>query len=242
LPDKWAYINSKITDNPYLDPEYIEALKELPPIQYARFVEGDWDISDDVINPFLYSWNDEKHIDDSIIINNNLPVYISVDFNVNPLCALVIQNIGRDSYILDEIKIEKGSIDAFCDRVISYGIPNGLLRITGDAMGKGSSIQQRDNSSAYVQIKRTLKLVDSQIIIPENPTHYNSRIDCNNALNKLKIKVNSKKCKGFVFDAKQVQCDAEGKIIKSNRNNLAQRADLLDCFRYYINAIIKRYL
>lgn len=242
LPDKWAYINSKITDNPYLDPEYIEALKELPPIQYARFVEGDWDITDEVVNPFLYSWNDEKHIDDSIIINNNLPVYISVDFNVNPLCALVIQNIGKDSYILDEIKIEKGSIDAFCDHVMSYGIPNGLLRITGDAMGKGSSIQQRDNSSAYMQIKRTLKLVDSQIIIPGNPTHYNSRIDCNNALNRLKIKVNSKKCKGFVFDAKQVQCDGDGKIIKSNRNNLTQRADLLDCFRYYINAIIKRYL
>jgi hypothetical protein len=242
LPNKWAYINSRITDNPYLHPEYLESLKELPPIQYQRFVEGDWDISDEVVNPFLYAWNDDKHIDDSIILNNNIPVYISVDFNVNPLCALIIQNIGRDTNIVDEIKINKGSVDAFCDYVEGYGIPNGLIRITGDAMGKGSSIQQRDNSSAYTQIKRRLKLSDSQIIIPGNPTHFNSRIDCNNALNKLKIKVNSKKCKGFVFDAKQVQCDSDGKIIKSNRNNLAQRADLLDCFRYYVNSIIKRYL
>jgi hypothetical protein len=54
--------------------------------------------------------------------------------------------------------------------------------------------------------------------------------------------VNSKRCKGFVFDAKQVQCDANGSIIKSNRKNIAERADFLDCFRYFVNAILKRYL
>jgi hypothetical protein len=118
----------------------------------------------------------------------------------------------------------------------------GLLRITGDAMGKGGTVQQRDNSSAYTQIKRRLHLSDSQIIIPANPTHYNSRIDCNAALRKLDIRANSVRCKGFVFDAKQVQCDANGSIIKSNRRILSERADFLDCFRYFVNAILKRYL
>jgi hypothetical protein len=79
-------------------------------------------------------------------------------------------------------------------------------------------------------------------LIPANPTHYNSRIDSNAALRKLDIKVNSKRCKGFVFDAKQVQCDANGGIIKTNRKNIAERADFLDCFRYFVNAILKRYL
>jgi hypothetical protein len=155
---------------------------------------------------------------------------------------LIIQNVGSAARVVDEIKIERGSIDAFCDAVEALNIPTGLLRITGDAMGKGGTIQERDNSSAYIQIKRRLKLADNQIIIPANPRHVNSRIDCNAALRKLDIKVNSKTCKGFVFDAKQVQCNAEGQIIKANRKNLTERADYLDCFRYFVNAILKRYI
>jgi hypothetical protein len=242
LPSRWSFIPSKITDNPHIPAEYLESLKELPPIQYARFVEGDWDVMDDVTNPFLYEWNDDKHIDDSIKHNNHIPTYISVDFNINPLCALVIQEVHRGCRVVDEIKIDKGSIDAFCDAVEALNIPSGLLRITGDAMGKGGTIQQRDNSSAYTQIKRRLRLSDSQFIIPANPKHENSRIDCNAALRRLDIKVNSKTCKGFVFDAKQVQCDASGSIIKANRRKLTERADYLDTFRYFVNAILKRYL
>jgi len=242
LPERWSYIPSKITDNPHIPAEYLESLRELPPVQYARFVEGDWDVMDDVANPFLYEWADEKHIDDSVQLNRNVPVHVSVDFNINPLCALVIQHVGRGAVVVDEIKIEKGSVDAFCDAVLALGVPMGLIRITGDAMGKGGTVQQRDNSSAYTQIKRRLGMSDSQFLIPANPTHYNSRIDCNAALRKLDIKVNSKRCKGFVFDAKQVQCDANGGIIKTNRKNIAERADFLDCFRYFVNAILKRYL
>jgi len=156
LPERWSYIPSKITDNPHIPAEYLESLKELPPVQYQRFVEGDWDILDDVANPFLYEWQDEKHIDDSIALNRNIPIFISVDFNINPLCALVIQQLPRGCVVVDEIKIDKGSVDAFCDYIERMSIPMGLLRITGDAMGKGGTVQQRDNSSAYTQIKRRL--------------------------------------------------------------------------------------
>lgn len=242
LPEKWSYISSKITDNPYISAEYLESLKELPPIQYQRFVEGDWDVMDEVSNPFLYNWEDAKHIDDSVVLNENIPVYICVDFNINPLCAIVIQERVGGANVLSEIKIDKGSIDALCDRIEGMSIPSGLIRICGDAMGSGGSVFQRDNASAYMTIKRRLRLSDRQLIIPANPKHKNSRVDCNSALKKLTIKVNSVNCKGFVFDAKQVQCDAEGSIIKSNRNNLSQRADFLDCFRYFVNAILKKYL
>jgi len=238
LPERWAFIPSKITDNPHIPTEYLEALKELPPIQYARFVEGDWDVMDEVLNPFLYEWIDEKHIDDNATLNPNIPVYVSVDFNINPLCALVIQQTSGGANVVDEIRIDKGSIEAFCDAVRALNIPIGLLRITGDAMGRGGTVQQRDNSSAYTMIKRLLHMNDSQFIIPANPKHENSRVDCNSALRRLDIRVNSKRCKGFVFDAKQVQCDANGSIIKLNRRKLTERADFLDCFRYFVNAIL----
>jgi len=242
LPDKWTYIPARLTDNPHLTEDYIENTKNLPPVQYARFIEGDWDVLDEVHNAFLYEWRDDKHVDDSIELNKNLPVYISVDFNINPLCALVIQFDKMKTKVIEEIKIEKGSVEAFCDYVESTGIPSGLIRICGDAMGRGGTVQQRDNSSAYIQIARRLRLAPNQIIVPGNPTHSNSRIDCNTALRRMDIKVNSKTCKGFIIDAKQVQCDADGGIIKTNRKKLTERADFLDCFRYFVNAILKRHL
>jgi hypothetical protein len=239
LPEKWSYIPSKITDNPYIPKEYLESLKELPPIQYARFVEGDWEVMDDSVNPFLYEFDERKHIDDSITLNRNIPVYFSVDFNVNPLCGLVIQQVGKSMYVVDEIRADRGSIDALCDRIEAYNIPTGLIRITGDAMGAGRSVFLRDNSSAYMIIKKRLHLSDGQFIIPQNPTHKNSRIDCNAVLKRLEVKINSVSCKGFLYDCKRVECDSEGGIIKQNRNKLQERADYLDCFRYFVNAKMK---
>lgn len=241
LNPKWKFIPSKITDNPHIPAEYRENLLSLSPVDYARFVEGDWDAVESAENPFLYAWSDDKHISAEAVYNKNLPVYFSVDFNVSPLCALVCQQHGKVATVIDEIVIEKGSVEALCDRIESFGYPRGMIRIVGDAMGKGRTYMQRDNSSAYTQMRKILMLGDTQFLLPANPTHKNSRVDCNTALTRLDIKVNPR-CKGFIFDAKQVQCDAEGKIIKSNRNKLEQRADLLDDFRYFVNAILKRLL
>jgi hypothetical protein len=42
------YFRQALTDdNPHLDPIYLEALRNLPPEQYNRFVRGDWDVMDD---------------------------------------------------------------------------------------------------------------------------------------------------------------------------------------------------
>jgi hypothetical protein len=241
LNSRWLFISSKITDNPHIPEEYRENLKSLSPIEYARFVEGDWDAVESAENPFLWAWDDQKHISQEAKFNPNIPTYFSVDFNVSPLCALVIQHQGATVHVVDEILIEKGSVDALCDYIEGYGVPIGMIRITGDAMGNGRTYQQRDNSSAYMSMKKRLKMNDKQFMIIANPTHKNSREDCNAALIRLNIKVNPK-CKGFIFDAKQVNCDAEGHIIKSNRKLANQRADLLDDFRYFVNAILKRYL
>lgn len=47
LPSTWAYIPSKITDNPFTPKSYIEGLKaNLHPVFYQRFVDGDWEIQE----------------------------------------------------------------------------------------------------------------------------------------------------------------------------------------------------
>lgn len=243
LPPHVKLVSARLSDNPdkKFGEIYRKTLETMSPYDIRRLLDGDWDAVESAENPFLYAWRDEKHISTEAVYNKNLPTYFSVDFNVSPLCALVIQHQGRVVNVVDEIVIEKGSIEALCDRIEGYGVPKGLMRICGDAMGNGRTFHQRDNSSAYMQMRKILGLGQSQFKLVANPTHKNSRIDCNAALVKLDIRVHPR-CKGFIFDAKQVQCDADSKILKSNRNKLEQRADLLDDFRYFVNAILKKQL
>ena len=45
LPEGWKYIPAKLTDNPYLSPEYVESLqKNMPDYEYQVFVQGRWDV------------------------------------------------------------------------------------------------------------------------------------------------------------------------------------------------------
>ncbi len=243
LPGNWIYIPSFITDNKYIPKEYIDNLKSLPPVQYARFVEGDWDVMEAVDNPFLYNWDDDKHIDNSIELNLNRPVIFSIDFNVEPLCGLVIQMDGRDTYIVDQFRISNGDINKLCDSILSVVGENrrGLIKITGDNTGTRRNSYSMENLSAFALIKRTLRLSDNQFIVPRNPLHTNSRVDCNSALYKLKVKVNAHKCPNAVNDFKRVRWDGEH-IIKANRNDPNQQADHLDNFRNFVNAFLKPYL
>ncbi len=243
LPANWIYIPSFITDNKYIPQTYIDNLKSLPPVQYARFVQGDWDVMEAVDNPFLYNWNDDKHIDNSIQLNLNRPVIFSIDFNVEPLCGLVIQMDGRDTYIVDQIRISNGDINKLCERILSVVGENrrGLIKITGDNTGTKRNSYSMENLSAFALIKRTLRLSDNQFVVPRNPLHTNSRVDCNSALYNLKIKVNAHKCPNAVNDFKRVRWDGEH-IVKSNRNDPDQQADHLDNFRNFVNAFLKPYL
>jgi phage terminase large subunit len=43
LPDMYAFIQSKVTDNPHLPPSYQETLARLPDVDRKRLLEGDWE-------------------------------------------------------------------------------------------------------------------------------------------------------------------------------------------------------
>jgi hypothetical protein len=150
---------------------------------------------------------------------------------------------GEHFHIFDEAAIKNGSIPAMIDLIKErYNDQLGTCLITGDAMGKRGELSQRDNASYYLQLQRGLRLKDSQIKVPSNPRHKNSRTDVNYVLAHFPdFKIN-KKCEGACLDMKTVQCDAFGEIIKQDRNNASQRADHLDCVRYSINTFLKKWI
>jgi hypothetical protein len=89
---------------------------------------------------------------------------------------------------------------------------------------------------------RLLGLRESQLKVSNNPTHENSRADCNYYLYHHPDMKIHKRCVGTIRDMRNVQVDAFGAIIKRNRKDLNQRADFLDNFRYKVHNICYKWI
>ncbi len=209
-----------------------------------RLLEGDWDASPDVLNPFANQYDRVKHESILAVYDENKQLIINIDFNLNPF-AVSFSHMWRDQagehfHTFDEAGIEKGSIPAMIDLIKTKYLKSlANCVITGDSMGKRGDLSQRDNAHYYLQLQRGLGLRDNQFKLPNNPTHENSRADVNYILYHFPdYKINPVKCPGTCSDMRTVQCDAFGSIVKRNRNDLTQRADFIDCQRYTINTFL----
>lgn len=245
------FIQALVTDNP--DKDFVDIYKKsLEQItnEYdrARLLYGDWEADRDVLNPFLHAYEKEKHESKVAIYDPNKTLYMSIDFNLNPF-GIIFGHIWRDKegehcHIFDEFSIERGSVPAMIDAIrkkYANSLPSCFL--TGDAMGNRGEISQRDNASLYMQLQRGLGLHTRQLKVLPNPTHENSRVECNFVLSKFPdYKINPEFCAGLSRDNKIVQCDAFGSIIKRDRNDIAQRADLFDAQRYFIHSFLREWI
>lgn len=249
--DDALIIHSTFRDNiENLQDSYIQTLlklKDEDPYYYDVFVEGLWG-NKKVINPFASQYKKTKHENNNAVFDKNKQLLISIDFNLNPF-GVIFAHMWRDQYgehmhVFEEASIEKGSVPAMIDLIklkFEPQLPNCI--ITGDSMGKRGDLSQRDNASHYLQLQRGLKLKDSQLWIPNNPNHDNSRADVNYVLYHFPdFKINPLTCINTCRDMRTVQSDAFGTIIKKNRKDLNQRADHLDCVRYLINTFLKKWI
>lgn len=233
------FVQALPTDNPdeAFRRLYIEQLNKMTSdYDKRRLLYGDWEAEREVLNPFAHQYSTSKHESTLAKFDPNKQLLIKIDFNIVPF-AVNFSHMWRDSegehfHTFDEAEIAKGSIPAMIDLLKAKflnQLPNCI--ITGDAMGNRGDLSQRDNASYYMQLKRGLRLSDSQLRVKSNPTHDNSRADVNYVLaNFPDYKINPETCPNTCRDMRTVQCDAFGEILKRNRNDLTQRADFLDCF------------
>lgn len=230
-------------DNPLIKKEDVNNLissmsdTEISQEIFGEFVEYQGE------NPFLHQYRDERHSSNAPVYDPKKQLIISIDFNLNPF-SVSFSHVWRDDkgdhdHTFDEAEISNGSIPAMADLIkLRYknSLPNCIL--TGDAMGNRGDISQRDNASLYLQLKRLLGLRDSQIRVSNNPTHENSRADCNYYFcHHPDIKIHTTNCPNTIRDCKSVQCDAFGSILKKDRKNINQRADFIDGIRYKIHNV-----
>ena len=245
LPERWSYVQARITDNPFIPESYLKGLKlNMLPIDYQRFVEGDWEVIE-VSNRFAANWSDKHHIK-PCHHRDELPLIISMDFNIEPF-GFIYSHVWQDRegwhcWIFDEETIEGGSIIKAVD-IIRNKFHNYLWNatITGDYNGNKREISQADHASNFEQIRRELRLSARQIQTSPNPRQVNSRNDLNYVLHHsqgnphdIDFRIDPR-CENTIRDMRFVEADGTGAIIKANRKDAHQTADHIDCVRYLVN-------
>ncbi|HWB64871.1 MAG TPA: hypothetical protein VG603_15245, partial [Chitinophagales bacterium] len=190
---------------------------------------------------FCYSFDEEKHVS-KCNIDLRYPVYLSFDFNRNPICCSVIQHYNNAIYVTHCIKLENSNIYALC-KLIKTKFPHAIFIITGDATGKGSSAMVKDNLNYYRIIMAELAVGLNRLKVPGiNPPLEDNQVLVNGILEHYKVLIDPDNAQALIFDCKFVEMGADGKIKKGDRNDPTQQADALDTFRYWCNTFMPRFV
>lgn len=217
----WAFFHFTSYDNcrdvgGHLERSEIEeARQQLDELTFLQEYMAEYVDAND--KPYLYAFSDKQHVIDSFPINDHLPLYISFDFNKDPMTCIIAQAPDMMTLIiLDEMKAANGSTPELCEMIeAKYPRWIGNMFVTGDATGRNRSPLLRDGTNHYTLIKRHLKVKDFQLLVKtQNASHQNSRILCNSVIQNANFFI-TKNCAETITDCSMASVDENGELIKT---------------------------
>lgn len=162
-----------------------------------------------------------------------MPLYVSFDFNHDPMTCSCWQFDSRKIYGIDAIRLEKATTRSLCAE-IERRYPHANLIITGDCAGSNATTMSLINN--YQEVRFYFRLGESAMQVSRtNPPLAQSRLFMNNCFERYDIVIDPDKCKPLIFDFENVKSDEDNKPIKTTRSNIAQQADFLDNARYFFH-------
>jgi len=251
MEDDCVKIHSTYKDNPHLtdaDRKQIEMLKLYNENQYRIYALGEWGLRENNA-PWLFAFNKQRHLKPDIALMPSFPIYLSFDFNRNPLTCLVVQmspNKGQHNsfiHFIDEVAV-RDQLGELCQQV--YAKYKGHhLYITGDASGNHGDVGfDGKHDSYYTMIRSMLNIPERQSVInTRNLTHNDSRALINILLFQYpNIYISEKGCPLLIRDCEMAMVDEDSEVpsaLKKDRN--IYKMDLFDCFRYFFQSFFKDY-
>lgn len=165
--------------------------------------------------------------------NHKLPLYVSFDFNRDPMTCSMWQITSNCVYGVDTIKLHNATTRMICVE-IEKRYPRAMLIITGDCAGNNATTMSLLNN--YDEIRMFFRLGRSSIQVSNtNPRLAESRLFMNNIFEQYNVIVDEERCKPLIFDFENVMSDNENKPVKNDRKDEAQQADFLDNARYFFH-------
>jgi hypothetical protein len=229
--DKKAIFHGKTTDNHHLPSSYVELMKsEYDERMLKAYMNGQF------VNLFsgsvYYTFDQEKHINDQVEMNVNMPVNICFDFNVYPFSVVMTQHKNRnDIWVFDEV-VMKTHCDTYtaCE-AIKQKLPRHIdVVVYGDASGAFHSTKSL--LSDYQIIKNSFRNYFRSLnfrIQKRNPA-IRDRVNCVNSRFKNDAVAINPRCVKLIKDLEQVTYAENGNIDESNK----QLVHVSSAFGYYI--------
>jgi hypothetical protein len=231
-PD-WAFFHFTSYDNPFLEESEIDSAKnQLDDISFQQEYLAEYvDLND---KPYLYTYHSKKHFKDHYTPNPMLDLWISFDFNVNPMsCIIAQQPTLMNLIIFDEMQINNAGTKDLCDQIIAK-YPGYYYIVTGDASGSSRTTTAGASVTDWKIILNTLMLSQLQKKVRKANLGLNeSQTLCNSVLQNAEIQI-TEDCPNLDYDLGHAMLDENGKLAKE----MSQTGlHLFDTFRYLIDAV-----
>lgn len=214
--DKYASIIMNPKDNlENIDPDYLEMLSELPEKDRLRFLEGQF--TDESNGNIYYSFDRDKQVKEQKMQNGQ--IFIGMDFNVNPMTAVVCQLTGDKVHVIDEVYLENSNTEEMAQHLkVKYP---GNHTIIPDSTGKALK-----TSSAGLSDHQILKNYGYNIPHVQNPFRAD-RYNCvNNLLEKRRLIIDPK-CAKLIRDLEQVSYKEGTNLPDTREKHLTHISDAL---------------
>ena len=223
-PDRFI-VHGKTTDNKYLPDSYLELMRNTYDERLLKaYMNGEFTNLQQ--GSTYYGFNREQHTG-QVSYNPNLPIRISMDWNCDPLCAVIWQKYTQapNIKVVKEISLHhRGEGDLMTQRMcdtIKELYPRNIYIAYPDATGTA-----RHSSAQYSDIdivrKNNIKV---------NVAHINPRVvNRVNAMNKQFSKNNiliDRSCKELISDLEKVTNKQGTREIDKSNKNLTHLTDAL---------------
>lgn len=251
--DKTTVFHTTYLDNKFLteeDKEVLESLKSVSLYDYEVYALGKWGVYDNSL-PWLYAFELSKHTKQRLPFMPSLPVYLSFDFNRDPITCIAAQmshTKGTPSSFLHIIREFGGCIqlEELCTQIRS-AYPASILYVTGDSSGnKGDSAYKSRHDTAYTLIQSYLVLGRRQMQPNKKNLEYeDSRLLMNVMMNNYpNFFIDLNACPNLVNDCRIARVDEESKKPHQLKKDRAvYKMDYFDGLRYlmqmYFNEFAK---
>ena len=187
---------------------------------------------------WLFAFSRDRNVGETKY-NPRLPLYVSFDFNRNPMTCSIWQFDSRRIYGIDTIRIENSTTRMVCME-IQRRYPNAMLIVTGDCAGNNATTMSQINN--YDEIRLFFRLGSAAMQVSRtNPRLADSRLFMNNCFERYDIIIDKDKCKPLIFDFENVMSDEENRPIKTSRDNVSQQSDFLDNARYFFHRFYSQF-
>ncbi len=194
-----------------------------------------------------YNFKRDLHVKPHLVYKSDLPLHIAFDFNVEPGVAVLLQEVGGITCVIDEVHIPRNSNTVrVCNRIISdYANHKDQVLCYGDATG-GARGSAKVLGSDWDLIKQSFKNVflDIRYRVPNHNPRERVRVNSVNARclaidGTVRFAIHPK-CRNTIRDFEGVTLleGGSGEIDKAADSKLTHLTDALGYYIHYTHPIV----